>query len=132
VHAEGTFEIKSWEEQPYSETAGRPKLTHIRTRFAYQGGISGESTLQYLMFYRDERSGSFIGLEHVTGRMGELTGSFVLEHRGIFEGGVINVKLSVVEGSASGDLRGLRGQGRFTAKDRQMQVPFEIDYEFEK
>jgi hypothetical protein len=112
--AKAIFGIKSWDEKPYNEIEGAPKLTRVSATKSYQGDIEGEGKLEYLMMYRTAGSASFMGLERVTGSVGGRSGSFVLQHTGTFEGGVAKVTLSVVPGSGTGDLRGLSGEGRFS------------------
>jgi hypothetical protein len=42
IHATGSFEVKSWDEKPYSEIDGQPKLTHAEVVYAYHGDLEGE------------------------------------------------------------------------------------------
>ena len=67
-HATGSMELKTWEEQPYSEIDGGPKLTRADVITAFQGEIEGEGTKAYLMVYHDDASASFVGLERVVGQ----------------------------------------------------------------
>ena len=46
---------------------GVPKLTRVSVNKSYQGDITGEGKLEYLMMYRDDGSASFIGMERVVG-----------------------------------------------------------------
>ena len=64
----------------------------------------------------------------MTGRIGGKAGTFVLQRIGAFEGGVAKESYSVVPGSATGDLRGLRGDGS-TAVGHGMEHPFTLSYE---
>jgi hypothetical protein len=128
--ATASFEIKSWDEKPYNEIDGAPKLTRASVTKSFQGDIEGEGTLEYLMVYRANGVASFVGLERVVGRIGDRTGTFVLQHSGTFEGGKATVTWSVVPGSGTGDLRGLRGQGGFSSGHAQRyQISFEYDFE---
>ncbi len=113
--AQAEFTISSWDEDPYDELPGSPRLSQASVAKAFEGDLEGQSRLEYLMLYRPDGSASFMGYERFTGRLGEKTGSFVLEHRGAFEGGTARALLTVVEGSATGELAGLRGEGEFTA-----------------
>lgn len=108
----GTFEIKNWDEKPYHETEGGPKLTHAVINLAYHGDIEAESVLDYLMAYASESSAFFVGMEHVTGRLGGRSGSYVLQHSGTFTNGTATDIYTVVPGSSTGELVGLRGEGR--------------------
>ena len=111
IHATGSFEVKSWDEKPYSEIAGQPKLTHADVVYGYHGDLEGEGTITYLMCYSSNNIAYFIGYEQVTGLLGDRSGSFVLQHNGTFEAGAVKDALTVVPGSATGDLSGLRGSG---------------------
>src|SRR2546425_12464933 len=110
--ANAQFAIKNWDEQPYSEGPDMPKLTRARVTKAFTHDIQGESHVEYLMMYRPDGSATFVGLERVTGRLAGKAGSFVLQRAGVFEGGVAKESYSVVPGSGTGELRGLRGEGK--------------------
>jgi Protein of unknown function (DUF3224) len=128
--ANGTFEVKNWEEKPYNEMEGVAKLTHATVTQDYQGDIQGEGTLDYLMIYTTESAASFVGLERVVGRIGDRSGTFVIQHTGTFADGVASANYSVVPGSGTGDLKGLRGEGSYSTGHVQPH-PFALDYSFE-
>ena len=128
--AKATFGIKSWDEKPYNEIEGAAKLTRASVTKSYQGDIEGEGKVEYLMMYRSAGSASFMGLERVTGSIGGRSGSFVLQHTGTFEDGVAKVTLSVVPGSGTGDLRGMKGEGGFSV-GHQPPYAMTLDYHFE-
>ncbi len=130
THAEGTIEMKSWEERPYAETEGTPKLARANGSDLYHGEIEGEATFEYLMMYHDDGAASYVGLERVVGRLGERQGSFVLQLSGRFENGVVKATWSVVSGSGTDELRGLRGEGGLTWQDVQ-HTAITLDYDFE-
>ena len=127
--ATGSMELKSWDEHPYSEIDGGPKLARASVTQSFSGDIEGEGTLEYLMLYQGDAA-SFSGLERVVGRIGERWGSFVLQHNGRFEGDTARSSLSVVPGSGTGDLRGLRGEGSFAWPHGQSGA-ITLDYDFE-
>lgn len=130
THATATFEIKSWDEKPYNEIEGLPKLSRASVAKSFKGDIEGEGTLEYLMMYRADGSASFVGLERIVGRVSGRSGSFVLQHSGVFEGGVAKATYFVVPGSGTGDLLGLRGEGSFASGHAQ-DYPMTLDYDFE-
>jgi len=130
THAKATFALNAWDEKPYNEMNGLPKLTRASVTKSYQGDIKGEGKLEYLMMYRDDGSASFLGLERVVGSVDGRSGSFVLQHSGTFKGGLATVTLLVVPGSGTGDLRGLRGNGEF-AVGHQQPYSMTLDYAFE-
>jgi hypothetical protein len=108
THAAGTFEIESWEEEPYDEREGA-KLTRTRLTKTFRGDVEGESTAELLMAYAaEEGSAAYVGFERVVGCVHGRSGSFVLHHTAS-SGGEPSASWSVVPGSATGELRGLRG-----------------------
>jgi hypothetical protein len=129
-HAKATFGIKSWDEKPYDEVEGAPKLMRASVTKSYQGDIEGAGKLEYLMMYRTAGSASFMGLERVTGSIGGRSGSFVLQHSGTFEDGVAKVTVTIVPGSGTGGLRGMRGEGGFNVGHQPPYI-MTLDYGFE-
>lgn len=128
--ATATFEVKTWDEKPYGEVEGGPKLTRASVTNSFQGDIEGEGTLEYLMVYPGDDSASFVGLQRVVGRLGDRSGSFVLQISGKFENGTASETWFVVPGSGTGELRGLRGQGGFASGHAQAYT-VTLDYDFE-
>jgi hypothetical protein len=129
-HATATFGLESWDEKAYDEKEGTPKLSRVSSTKSYKGEIEGEGKLEYLMMYRADGTASFIGLERVTGSVGGRSGSFVLQHSGTFEGGVAKAILTVVAGSGTGDLLGMKGEGGFSV-GHQPPFTMTLDYDFE-
>jgi Protein of unknown function (DUF3224) len=65
---------------------------------------------------RQDGSASFVGIERVTGSVGDRAGSFLLQDAGTLEGNTVNGEWFVIPGSGMGELNGLRGEGGFTAE----------------
>lgn len=128
TRANARFAIKNWDEKPYSEGEGQPKLTRASVIKTYTGDIEGEAQVEYLMMYRSDGSAAFVGLERIVGRIGGKTGSFVLQRTGVFEGGQAKESYSVIDGSGTGGLQGLRGDGS-SAVGHGMEHPFTLSYE---
>jgi hypothetical protein len=126
--ANARFAITAWDEKPYSEGQGQPKLTRASVTKTYTGDIEGEGQVEYLMMYRSDGSATFVGLERVVGRIGGRAGSFVLQRTGMFESGQAKESYSVIPGSATGDLEGLVGDGA-SAVGHGMEHPFTLSYE---
>ena len=129
--AKATFEVKTWDEKPYSELAGGAKFTRANVTASIHGDIEGEGTLEYLMFYPGDGSASFVGLEHVIGRIGDRSGSFALQHTGTDDGSTTRSSYFVVPGSGTGDLRGLRGKGSSVLSRNKPQYSMPLHYDFE-
>jgi hypothetical protein len=126
--ANARFAIKGWDEKPYSEEQGLPKLTRAAVTKTFTGDLEGEGHVEYLMMYRADGSATFVGFERVTARLAGKAGSFVLQRAGAFENGVAKETYSVVAGSGTGELQGLRGDGA-TAVGHGMEHPFTLNYE---
>lgn len=126
--ANARFTIKRWDEQAYSEGQDLPKLTRARVTKTFTGDIEGEGEVEYLMMYRSDGSAALVGLERFTGRIGARSGTFVLQRAGVFEGGQAKESYAVIPGSATGQLRGLRGEGS-SALGHGTEYPFTLEYE---
>jgi len=126
--ANARFAIKAWDEKPYSEGQDLPKLSRASVKKTLTGDIAGESQVEYLMMYRADGSATFVGLERITGRLGGKSGSFVLQRSGVFENGQAKESYTIVPGSGTGELRGLRGEGS-TSVGHGMEHPFSLSYE---
>jgi hypothetical protein len=126
--ATARFAIKNWDERPYSEGQDLPKLTRASVTKTFTGDIEGEGQVEYLMMYRSDGSATFVGLERISGRIGGKSGTFVLQRLGVFEDGQAKESYSVVPGSATGELRGLRGAGS-SAVGHGTEHPFTLDYD---
>ena len=127
--ANARFAITNGDEKPIGDD--QPKLTRATVTKKLTGDIEGESQVEYLMTYRSDGTATFVGLERVNARIDGRSGSFILQRTGVFEGGQAKESYSVVSGSAIGDLRGLRGEGR-SAVGHGMEHPFVLEYEFDR
>ncbi len=128
--ANARFAIKGWDEKPYSEGQDLPKMTKAAVTKTFTGDVAGEGHVEYLMMYRADGSATFVGLERIVGHVGGKAGSFVLQRTGMFESGTAKESYSVVPGSATGELRGLRGDGT-SAVGHGMEHPFVLNYDFD-
>ncbi len=108
--ANAVFQIKSGEEVPFGQSEGGPKLTKGTFVISYEGDLQGEGILEELKVHFTGKRVSIHGLQRVTGQLNEMAGSFVLKHEGRFQNGVIYSRQTVVPGSATGALKGLRGE----------------------
>jgi hypothetical protein len=128
--ANARFAITLWDEKAYSEGEDLPKLTRASVTKTFTGDIEGAGHVEYLMAYRSDGSATFVGLERISGRIGAMSGTFVLQRTGVFEGGQARESYSVIPGSATGQLRGLRGEGS-SAVGHGTEHPFTLDYELD-
>ena len=131
MRAKAKFKIEGWDEKTFTELEGGGKLTNASVKQALSGDVEGEAEVEWLMCYRPDQTADFVGLQRIIGRIGERVGSFVAAQTdGTFDGKEARGMLSVVPGSASGDLEGLRGSGEFRPP-RGGEASISLDYEIE-
>ena len=126
--ANARFAITSWDEKPYSEGPDLPKLTRATVQKTFTGDIEGDGQVDYLMMYRSDGSATFVGLERFTGKVDGKSGSFVLQRTGVFEDCQAKESYTILPGSATGELRGLRGEGT-SSVGHGMEHQFTLSYE---
>ena len=127
--AEGTFKVSGWDENTYQELDGQQKLTKASMEFGYAGGIEGTGRSETLMYYREDGTAVYTGLERIVGRLGDRSGSLVVYAYGTYDGGEARTVWRVVNGSGAGELRGIRGQGTAVAASGQPGGTFTLDYD---
>jgi hypothetical protein len=115
AQATGTFTVSSWDENTYEELDGGGKLTKATVTFAFSGDLDGQGQWDAVMCYRDDGTATYTGYQRTTGTLGGRTGTFVLRADGTFDNGEAKSTWQVVDGSATGDLRGLTGVGQAVA-----------------
>jgi hypothetical protein len=123
-----TFQITKWDEKPYHEGEGEPKLTRASVTKTFSGDLEGEAFLEYLIVHRGDGTAAYVGMERVKGKLGRKSGTFVLEHRGTYGADGARAICRIVPGSGTGELAGLQGEGEFAAQGRE--APFTLDYDF--
>lgn len=111
TQAKGTFTVAGWEENTYHELENGGKLTKAHVTFRFDGDLQGEGSWEAVMCYSPDGTASFTGYQHTTGDLGGRHGTFVVRADGSFSSGQARTNWDVIEGSAAGDLRGLRGTG---------------------
>ena len=104
--------VKSSEAKPYDQSAS-PALMEIHIVETFSGDIEGESVVRALEALRDDKSASMISLQRFRGMLGGRRGTFVLQGSETVANGKISATWSVVPGSGTDELAGLRGEGGF-------------------
>jgi Protein of unknown function (DUF3224) len=130
THATGKINVKTYEPTPYDQPEEGPALVRIHVVEDFAGDIAGEGVATFLQVTRGEDEASFVGIERVTGSVGGPSGTFVLQDQGTLKGSTVSGTWFVVPGSGTGELRGLRGEGGFTAELGQ-GADITLDYWFE-
>jgi hypothetical protein len=126
--ASTTFAMKSWDEKSFDEFDDGRKLTRAGVTYSYTGDLEGESKIEYLMVYAADGTANYVGLERVIGKLGNRSGSYVIQHVGTFEAKSVQDRWSIVPGSGTGDLQGLIGEGEFEISG---QGPFSVSFEYD-
>lgn len=129
MRAEGTFEIAGWDEDTYTELDDDRKLSQAEVTQNFSGDIEGSGSVRWQMCYRPDGTADWVGMQHVDGRIGDRSGSFVLRTAGTFDGAKAAGEWTVVTGSGTGALETLSGSGRMDAP-LGTAATYVLDYEF--
>ncbi|KOU99758.1 DUF3224 domain-containing protein [Streptomyces sp. MMS21 TC-5] len=129
VETRGRFTFADWEENRVGASAAPPRLAHARVTNTFTGGVEAAGTsCDYTIAYTGEDTGSYSGMELLSGSVDGREGSFVLEERGTFDAGGTVCRFEVVPGSGTGDLVGLTGSGGFTHRHGETSVEYAFTY----
>jgi hypothetical protein len=114
TRATGTFEIDSWDEEPYDEREGT-KLARARVAKTFSGDLEGASTTDLLLAYgSEEGSAAYVGFERFVGSVHGRPGAFVLHHTATSSPEGRSATWSVVPDTGTDDLKGLRGEAEIS------------------
>ena len=130
MHATGRITVHAYEPAPYDEPADGPALVRIHVAESFSGDIEGDGVAEFLQVSVADDSASFVGVERVTGRVGDRSGTFVLQDAGTLSGTTVAGTWFVVPGSGTAQLEGLRGEGGFVAELGE-SAQITLDYWFE-
>ena len=129
MKAKGTYTVKKWEENPYDQISSEMKMTKASIEYLMSVEINGKAFVEYLMFdkYSDaydqhKSSAIYIGLMRFVGILKGKEESFVIEDHGTFDNGAANSTLQIIAGSGMGELKGIRGTGRYGANQEGFKL----------
>jgi Protein of unknown function (DUF3224) len=129
TRAVATFTNETYEEETYDDRDGTALgRTHITRKF--EGDFEGESTAELLTARTEDGSAAYVAFDRISGRLGDREGSFVLEHHGTVSSAGASVAGMVVPGSATGELRGLTGEGQIAVDadgNHELILEYELD-----
>ena len=129
-HATGSIDVRAYEPAPLDQPAQGPALVRIHVEEEFSGDIEAQGVAEFLQTTIEDDQASFVGVERVTGSIRGRSGTFVLQDAGTLNGTTVSGTWFVVPGSGTGDLRGLRGEGGFTAQLGE-GADITLDYWFE-
>jgi hypothetical protein len=128
--ATGTFEVRPGDETPIDEPGDGLRLTHATGTQRFSGDIEGDGSIDWLMCYLPTKTARYVGLQRIAGTIGGRRGSVILEATGGHDGTGSASTWSIIEGTGTGDLAGIRGTGGFEAKGGPT-VSYWLDYELD-
>jgi hypothetical protein len=128
THITGTFKYTAWDENAYEELSNGRRLTRASVAQDLSGDIEGEGSAEWLMCYRPDKTATFVGLQRLSGRVGDREGSFVVESHGTYDGELARGRWTIVPGSGTDELRDIQGEGAWQAPHGP-EATFELDYD---
>lgn len=121
TQASGTFEVKLTPQTDNEAAIGRMTLDK-----QFHGDLDATSKGEMLAFSTSvPGSGSYVAMEQVSGTLHDRSGSFVLQHRGTMTRGSVELTITVVPDSGTGELTGLAGQMSIQIDDGKHSYNFE-------
>ncbi len=128
--AQSAYVLSSWDETPFDELKDGSRLSRASIVKSYEGSLSGQGKTEQLASYLPDGSGQFSAIERFRGSLDGREGTFVFQHVGTFENGIVYATWRVVPGSATGELTGLRGEVVFEAGHAE-SFPIQFVYEIQ-
>ena len=107
-HATGTFEVSVTPADPEVVEAGLG-LSRYTLSKTFSGGMTGSATGQMLAGGVTAEEGTYVALERFVGALDGREGAFLLAHRGDMNPEGYTLSITVVPGSGTGALAGIRG-----------------------
>jgi hypothetical protein len=103
-------------------------IGRVRIARSFTGDIEGGSTAELLTARMADGSAAYVALDRIRAAVDGKAGTFVLQHWGTVSGAGASTAGTVVPGSGTGELRGLRGSATIIV-DGDGTHRLELDYE---
>ena len=127
TRAIGTFQVRLIPLAADAEENGNT-LSRLAIEKEFRGDLEGTSKGEMLSAGTQTKgSAGYVAQERVTGTLGGLRGSFVLQHTGVMTRGAPGLTITVVPDSGTGDLAGLAGTMSIIIEAGKHS--YEFDYE---
>src|SRR5262249_34642451 len=108
MHATKSFEVKLTP-QPADEKADDPTLARMTIDKQIHGDLEGTSHGQMLSAGSPAKeSAGYVAIEKVSDTLGGRRGTFVLQHSATMDQGALSLAITVVPGTPTGELEGLK------------------------
>ncbi|TMR21405.1 DUF3224 domain-containing protein [Nonomuraea turkmeniaca] len=109
--AKGSFDTAGWDAKPPYDDRDGVTLGLVTMTKTFHGDLTGTSVVTLMVATTPvESSRSYVALERIEGTLDGRSGSFVVQHSAVSDKGEQSLRVSVVPDSATGELRGLRGE----------------------
>jgi len=109
-HAKGSFDVKMTPQKPDNKEAESANFGRMSLDKQFHGDLEGTSKGEMLGAMAEVKgSAGYVAMERVTGKLGGRSGTFVFQHSGTMTRGALQLSVTVVPDSATGDLVGLTG-----------------------
>jgi hypothetical protein len=117
----GTFAVKLTPEAAEDKSLGRMSIDK-----QFHGDLDAASKGQMLSAATDVKgSAGYVAIERVSGTLHGHTGTFVLQHSGTATRGALQLSVTVVPDSGTGQLAGLAGKMAIEVADGKHSYDFE-------
>jgi hypothetical protein len=125
----GSFDVKLTPHAP-ADPSGAWEPGRMAIDKHFHGALQATSQGTMLAVRTEEEgSAGYVAIERVTGTLDGREGSFVLQHSGIMDRGAKQLAITVVPGSGTGALAGLRGTMDIIITDAGHEYDFEYSIE---
>lgn len=109
LQARGPFDVKRTAMEPVDAGNGA-SFARVRFEKRFHGDLEASSVVEMLSA-GDPAAGlaGYVAMEHVVGTLNGRHGRFMLQHSGMMDRGASSLAVSVVPGTGTDELQGLRG-----------------------
>jgi hypothetical protein len=124
-HAKGSFEVKLSPQPADGEHTDSP-VSRMLLDKQFQGDLEAVSRGQMLgVRTAVEGSAGYVAMEQVAGTLDGRRGTFILQHTGTMMRGALQLSVTVVPDSGTGELTGLAGKMEIKIADGKHSYDFE-------
>jgi hypothetical protein len=113
MQATASFVLDTFNQDPPFHEDGTIRFGRAHIDKTFQGDIQGQSTVEMLSMQGNDGAG-YVALERIEASINGRSGSFALLHAGTMVGDDQWATWPVVPGSGTGELAGIRGEGKIT------------------
>ena len=124
MYAKGTFEV-TVKPVATADTEGVDKVKRMTLDKQFSGDLTGTGKGEMLASGSPDGSGAYVAIEQVTGTLGGHKGGFVFQHSGTMTHGAVQLTITVVPDSGTGELAGLAGTFKINVVEGKHSYDFE-------